>query len=124
MGALVACSEDEAEPLADTGGELIVLESTVAPAAPSSSAPPTTVQPADPPVDPMAGCLDWHRFKIEAGDGTVVAFWQEELGEDLVRLVEECERLVAEEPVRVDEMIAEKRRIDEFLRGATATTPG
>lgn len=120
VGALAACSEDEPEPLADPGGELIRIEPTVVTTAPAST--PATPVPSTAPVDPMAGCLDWYRFKIEAGDETVVAFWQNQLGEDLVQLVAECERLVADEPARVQEMIEEQRRIDEFLRAATATT--
>lgn len=119
---VTACADEEPEPLADTGGELIRIETTIPPTAPTTAAPPTTVPSTDPPVDPMTGCLDWYRFKIEAGDGAVVAFWQDELEEDLVQLVAECERLVAEDPPRVAEMIEENRRIDEFLRQATATT--
>ncbi len=123
VAGLAACSEEEPEPLADPGGELIRIETTVvATAAAPASAPPTPV-PTTAPVDPMAGCLDWSRFKIEAGDETVVAFWQDELDEDLVQLVAECERLVAEDPARVQTMIEESRQIDEFLRGATTTTP-
>jgi hypothetical protein len=126
LGLVGACAEDDPEPLADRGGQLIPIETP--PPVPTSDPSAATTMPATttttlPPVDPMTGCLDWYRFKIESGDSTVVAFWQEQLGEDLVRLVAECERLVAEEPQRIDDMIEENRRIEEFLRVlATATT--
>jgi hypothetical protein len=126
LALLGACAEDDPEPLADRGGQLIPIETpppvpTSDPSAATTLPPSTTTTVA--PVDPMTGCLDWYRFKIESGDSSVVAFWQEQLGEDLVQLVAECERLVAEEPQRIDDMIEENRRIEEFLRVlATATT--
>ena len=99
LALLAACGDDEA-PLA-TGGQLISLDAP--PTTPPPTVPPTTVPPTEPvattepeaPVDPVEGCLDWHRFKIEAGDEDVVDLWEDELDEDLVQLVAECERLAA-----------------------------
>ena len=83
--------------------------------------PVATTEP-EAAVDPVEGCLDWHRFKIEAGDEDVVDFWEDELDEDLVQLVAECERLAAQEPQRVQDMIAESKAIDEFLSQMAAQT--
>jgi hypothetical protein len=119
--ALTACAE-KAEPLSGSGGELIRLEATTTPATstPSGTAEPTTAptdttEPEE-PVDPLTECLDWHRVKIEAGDPAVLRTWEEDLDEDLVQLVAECERIVANDPARVQAMIEENKQIDEFLR--------
>ena len=126
LAVLAACGDDEV-PLA-TGGELIRLDAP--PTTPTTTVPPTTVPSTDAvattepeaPVDPVEGCLDWYRFKIEAADEDVVERWEDELAEDLVQLVAECERLAAEEPQRVQDMIAENKAIDEFLSQMAAQT--
>jgi hypothetical protein len=126
LAGLVACGEDEA-PVA-TGGELIRLDAP--PTTPAPTPPPTTVPSSEAvaateptaPVDPVEGCLDWYQFKIEAADEVVVEIWEDQLDEDLVQLVAECERLAAEEPQRVEDMIAENEAIDEFLSQMAAQT--
>jgi hypothetical protein len=130
LAGLAACGDDEA-PVA-TGGELIRLDAP--PTTPAPTPPPTAVPSSEAvaateptaPVDPVEGCLDWYQFKIEAADAGVVEIWEDELDEDLVQLVAECERLAAEEPQRVEDMIAENEAIDEFLSqmAAQTTVPG
>jgi len=128
LTVLSACADEE-EPLA-TGGELIRLEpattvpaATVAPTTEPVTSP-STGPDAGEPVDPVDGCINWYRIKIEAEDPAVLAVWEDELDEDLVQLVAECERLADEEPERVEDMIAEADAIEADRRPPTPPTTG
>ncbi len=128
-GWLGACSDDPPA-LATRESTLTQLGTTppptTTPAAPATPATPATTDPPATtkasttttiPIDPVIGCMDYLTFQISAGEEEATELWQD-LDESEDALVAECQRLAAEEPARVRQMIEEKRAIDEFLANA------
>ena len=127
LALLAACGDEEA-PVA-TGGELIRLDAAADRAADDRAADDGAAHRAPSPR-PSPRRRSTRSRAASTGTAsrsrpatrTVVEFWEDELDEDLVQLVAECERLAAEEPQRVQDMIAESKAIDEFLRQMAAQT--